>query len=210
MLSAFIITFREAVEAALIISLILGMMKTIRGESQVMIVWRGTITAVLTTLLILLGISVFGYRLENLLTGRNEILYEGVIQIGSAIFLLWTVFSLHKYFILRKGHLVASIKKTLASNEEKSLFWLVFILIFKEGLEVVLFLSSVYLTSKPQEVISGTVLALLSTLFFASIVYKTETKIPVWYAYRITSAILIIASAAFIIKGLMEISELII
>ena len=210
MLSAFIITFREAVEAALIISLILGMMKTIRWESQVMIVWRGTITAVLTTLLILLGISVFGYRLENLLTGRNEILYEGVIQIGSAIFLLWTVFSLHKYFILRKGHLVASIKKTLASNEEKSLFWLVFILIFKEGLEVVLFLSSVYLTSKPQEVISGTVLALLSTLFFASIVYKTETKIPVWYAYRITSAILIIASAAFIIKGLMEISELII
>lgn len=208
MLPAFLITFREAVEAGLIISLILGMMKSLKGENQAGIVWRGTMTAVLATLLILLGTSILGYRLENILNGRNEILYEGIINIGSGLFILWTAFSLHKFFILSKARIAANLKKTLELNEERSLFWLVFILIFKEGLEVVLFLSSVYLTTRPQDVISGVVLAIISALFFATVVYKTETKIPVWYAYRITGAILIIASGAFIIKGLMEISEL--
>lgn len=207
MLPAFLITFRESIEAALIISLIMGMAVSLREENKINIIIGGVVSALLCTVAVSAITTNIGYSLEKILNGNNEILYDGLIQIGSGIFILWTIFSLHKYFIISKAHLVKKIKQTLVGHEERNLFMLVFILIFKEGLEVALFLSAVYLTASPADVIIGMVWAILATIILGLIVYKTETKIPVRYAFKITSAILIVISAFFIIKGLMEISE---
>ena len=133
MLPAFLITFREVIEASFIVATILGILTRIGQKESIMTVWSATLMAVFASV-ILLGLgSLMGIRVQEAYTGRTEQMVEGALMITSALFITWAVFFLHNYFVSYKVRLLQKVKSTIASQKQKGLFILVFTPVFPEG-----------------------------------------------------------------------------
>lgn len=207
MLPSLLITFREVIEAALIVATILGILTRIGQQKEIKTVWLATTAASIASILLLAVGSMTGVKVHELYTGKTEQLTEGILMFISALFITWAVFFLHNYFGRYKTKLLVKLKKTVEQEEQRGLFILVFTAVFREGFEIVLFLSTVFFSSNPQQIfggfLTGTVLALLVCFGL----FKATLRMPVFYAFRVTSALLILFAANLLGRGAHELME---
>ena len=96
-LPALLITFREVLEATLIVATILTILVKLKQTKGIRNVWMGTGAAVVASLMTLVLASVAGIKLQEAYSGRTEELIEGILMIVSAVFVTWAVFFLHNY-----------------------------------------------------------------------------------------------------------------
>ncbi|MBP9691339.1 FTR1 family protein, partial [Candidatus Woesebacteria bacterium] len=207
MIPAFLITLREVIEATLIVATILGILVKLNHRKSIKTLWYATGAATLLSVLLLLGGSLFGLKMQELYTGRVEEIIEGIFMVVSAGFITWAVFFLHSYFATYKVLLLQKVKDTLEREEQKGIFMLVFTAVFREGFEIVLFLSTIYFSSEPIQIFTGfaggiTVGLLVSYLFF-----NATFRMPVYYAFRVTSILLILFAAGLLSRGIHEFAE---
>lgn len=207
MLPSFLITFREVIEASLIVATILGILTKLGGHKSIKTVWLATGAASLVSLLLLLGGSLFGLKVQELYTGKIEEFIEGILMITSAVFITWAVFFLHKYFASYKTKLLQKIKSTVEKEEQKGLFVLVFTAVFREGFEIVLFLATIYFSSNPQSIFVGFVTGATGALLVSLGLFTATLRLPIYYAFRTTSSLLILFAAGLLARGVHEFAE---
>lgn len=207
MLPSFLITFREVIEASLIVATVLGILSKLHHGKSIKVVWTATaLAAILSVALIGIG-SIAGLQLQKLYSGKVEQTTEGVLMIVSAVFITWAVFFLHKHFSRYKVELLKKVKSSLEDSELKGIFILVFTAVFREGFEIALFLSTIYFSTNPQQIFAGFGVGLLSGLLVASALFAATLKIPVFYAFRTTSVLLILFAAGLLSRGVHEFAE---
>jgi len=207
MLPAFLITFREVIEATLIVATILGILYKLNHKNSIKTVWYATGAAAALSAVLLLGGSLFGIKMQELYTGRVEEFIEGIFMVASAVFITWAVFFLHSYFGKYKVQLLQKVKKTLKEKEQKGIFLLVFTAVFREGFEIVLFLSTIYFSSDPTHIFSGFASGIIAGLLVSYLFFNATLKMPIYYAFRTTSALLIVFAAGLLARGIHEFSE---
>lgn len=207
MLPSFLITFREVIEASLIVATILGILVKLNQHKSIKTVWIATGAASLVSI-VLLGLgSLFGIKVQEIYSGKTEGLIEGVLMVTSAVFITWAVFFLHKYFAQYKTRLLTKIKTTVEKEEQKGLFILVFTAVFREGIEVVLFLSTIYFSSNPQSIFTGFAAGAVGALIISLGLFTATLRLPVFYAFRVTSILLILFAAGLLARGVHEFAE---
>ncbi|MBP7967334.1 FTR1 family protein [Candidatus Woesebacteria bacterium] len=207
MLPAFLITFREVIEASLIVATVLGILVKLKQTKGVKTVWIATIAAAgLSIILLALG-ALLGLKVQELYTGRIEELIEGILMVTSAVFITWAVFFLHNYFSNYKVKLLQKVKETVEKEEQRGLFILVFTAVFREGFEIVLFLSTIYFSSNPQQIFTGFAGGIIAGLLISFALFSATLKMPVYYAFRITSVLLILFAAGLLARGVHEFAE---
>lgn len=207
MLPALLITFREVIEASLIVATILGILVKLGQSRGIRTVWLATAAAAALSVALLGVGSVIGLKVQQLYSGRIEELTEGILMITSAVFITWAVFFLHTYFARYKTHLLQKIKATVEQEEQRGLFVLVFTAVFREGFEIVLFLSTVFFSSDPQQIFSGFVTGAVIALLISYGLFSATIKLPVFQAFRITSGLLILFAAGLLARGVHEFAE---
>ncbi len=207
MLPAFLITFREVIEASLIVATILGILVKLKQTRVVKTVWLATATATAVSFLLLGLGSLLGLKVQELYTGRTEELIEGILMTTSAIFITWAVFFLHKYFSRYKVQLLTKIKKTFENQEHKGLFLLVFTAVFREGFEIVLFLTTIYFSSNPQQIFTGFAGGLIGGLLVSIALFSATLRLPVYQAFRASSVLLIMFAAGLLTRGIHEFAQ---
>lgn len=207
MLPAFLITFREVIEASLIVATILGILRRLNQTKGIKAVWFATISAFLFSLFLLLVGSLFGLKVQELYSGRTEELIEGSLMMISALFITWAVFFLHKYFGIYKAHLLQKIKSSVEVEEQRGLFALTFAAVFREGFEIVLFLTTIYFSSSPQSIMSGFFSGAIAALIVSFGLFTATLKLPLFYAFRVTSMLLILFAAGLLARGTHEFAE---
>lgn len=206
MFAAFIITFREVIEASLIVAAISGILVKLDQKKSLRTVWMATSAAALVSIFFLIAGSIIGFSVGGLFE-KNEPYIEGSMMIISAIFITWAVFFLHKYFASSKTHLISKIKKTVEQEEQRGLFMLVFVAVFREGFEIVLFLSTIYFSSNPQSVFTGFLFGAVIALIVSFGLFTITQRLPVHYAFQATSILLILFGAGLLIRGVSEFVE---
>lgn len=207
MLPAFLITFREVIEASLIVATILGILVRLKQTKGVKTVWLATgVAAFLSMVLLGLG-SVLGVKVQEIYSGKTEEFIEGILMMASAVFITWAVFFLHKYFAQYKTRLLQKIKTTVEKEEQKGLFVLVFTAVFREGFEIVLFLSTIYFSSNPQSIFTGFLGGAVGALLVSFGLFTATLRLPVFYAFRTTSILLILFAAGLLARGVHEFAE---
>lgn len=207
MLPAFLITFREVIEATLIVATVLGILVKLKQKQSLSTVWLATATAVVLSMLLLLGGSILGVKVRQLYTGRTEELIEGILMFTSAVFITWAVFWLHKYFSRYKVALLQKVKNTVATESRLSLFILVFTAVLREGFEIVLFLSTIYLSVNPIRVFSGFGLGLVAALLVTGGLFTATLKLPVYRTIQTTTLLLVLFAAGLASRGVHEFIE---
>lgn len=207
MFPSFIITFREVIEATVIVATILGVISKLKWKQAIHTVWKATGAAVASSILLIVGASIFGFRIQQFYTGRIEETIEGILMIISAVFITWAVFFLHAFFSRQKGALMHRVKETVKAKELKGLSVLVFTAVFREGFEIALFLSSIYLSAKPTDVFLGFAGGLVGGLIVSFFFFRTTERLPIQYAFRISSILLILFAGGLIARGIHEFAE---
>src|SRR3989344_5345481 len=207
MLPAFLITLREVLEASLIVATILRILVKLNQTKGIRTVWLATGAAALVSVLLLGLGSVLGLKVQEIYSGKTEEFIEGILMITSAVFITWAVFFLHKYFSRYKVHLLKKIKEIVEKEEQKGIFILVFTAVFREGFEIVLFLSTIYFSSNPQNIFTGFMGGLIGGLLISFALFAATLKLPVYYAFRITSILLILFAAGLLSRGVHEFAE---
>ena len=207
MLPAFLITFREVIEATLIVATILGILVKLNQHNGIKTVWTATGAAVLVSVLLLAIGSFVGIKVQEIYTGKTEEFIEGVLMIISAIFITWAVFFLHTYFASYKTQLLQKLKNTVEKQEKKGLFVLVFTAVFREGIEIVLFLSTIYFSTNPQQIFTGFILGIIGGLTVSFLLFTATFRMPIYYAFKTTSILLILFAGGLLARGVHEFAE---
>jgi len=207
MIPSFLITFREVIEASLIVAAILGILSKLGDKKGMRTVWWASGSAALVSSFLLIIGSLFGLRIQQIYRGRTEEIIEGILMIISAVFITWAVFFLHNYFGKYKTKLLQKIKKNVQQEEQKGLFLLAFTAVVREGFEIVLFLSTVFFSASPQKILAGFSAGALSALLVSWGLFTATLRLPIFYAFRITSTLLILFAAGLLARGVHEFTE---
>lgn len=207
MMPSFLITLREVIEASLIVATILGILTKLHQKKSIRTVWTATGLAAALSITLLGVASVFGIKIQEIYSGRIEEFIEGILMATSAVFITWAVFFLHTYFAKYKTHLLVKIRDTVRNGEKKALFWLVFTAVFREGFEIVLFLSTIFFSSNPRAIFTGFAGGLVGGLLISLGLFAATLRLPVRYAFRTTSILLILFAAGLFARGVHEFTE---
>ena len=210
MLPTYLLSLREGLEAALIIGIVLGAVHKIRRGDLSPAVWFGTGSAVAVSLLIAVVLTMFGMSLE----GAAEEIFEGITMLLAAGILTWMIFWMGKQARFLKGELEAGVSKAVASTGKRAVFWLAFVAVVREGIELAIFLTAAFFVTDAGQVntnllptVAGTLLGLGTAALLGWMIFATTTRLDLRRFFQVTGILLLLFAAGLVAHGVHEFNE---
>ena len=204
--AAFLITLREGIEAALLISIILAYLNAIGRRDRHGVVWAGVGGAVVLSLVI--GGVIFAVA-GGLSHTASEV-FEGLASYLAVGVLTWMIFWMRRNSIRIKGELQERIDVALASGSALGLSALAFLVVGREGLETALFLFSAFRASAETPAgltILGALLGLALAVGLGILVYRGGIRLNLRTFFRVTGALILVVAASLLVYGTHELLE---
>jgi high-affinity iron transporter len=203
MITSILLSLREGLEAALIIGIVLGALRRTGRSDLNRPLWAGVLSAVIISLLSALLLRAVDKELK----GTAEQIFEGVTLLLSAGVLTWMIFWMRTESRSMKSVLVRKVN--LAANQVGggALYFLAFIAVLREGIELALYLSAASLTSGGVQTLLGTSIGLLSASLLGYLIYATTLRLNLQRFFTITGVILILFAAGLIARSVVEFNQ---
>jgi high-affinity iron transporter len=106
-----------------------------------------------------------------------------------------------------KGQIEGKVGLLAGEDARLGLFFFVFLMVLREGVETVLILSAVSLNSTELMSFLGTLAGVIVAVFFGVMFVKGSVRINLQKFFRVTTVILFFVAAQLLISGLHELSE---
>lgn len=203
MLAAGLITFREGLEAALIVGIVLGYLRKIGRPDRRGYVWGGVMAAAIASLGVALGLQAIGARF----TGRAEEIFEGTTMFLAVGVLTWMIFWMRYQARYIKVALERDIQVAVTAGQNWALFGLAFIAVFREGLETALFLSAAAFVSAATSTLWGGLLGLGVALLVGYLIFAMAVRLDLKRFFDVTSVLLLLFAAGLLAHGVHEFQE---
>lgn len=201
MIASFIITFRETLEIALIVGIVLSYLIKTKQSKYNNIVYLAIISGIVASII---GALVFDSLLGGF-TGKSEEIFEGTIMLIGAILLTTMIL-----WMMKQRHLAQELKQKVSDEITKAskagLFLLVFVAVLREGIETVIFLGAASFVSENNNLI-GALLGLVGAIFLGYAIFVGSMKINLKKFFNITSVLLILFAGGLVAHGVHELQE---
>jgi len=201
MISALLVALREGVEAALVVGIVLVYLNRTGRRALKNYAWGGVVLACLASI----GAALLLQRLAI-----SEDGFEGVLMlIASALVVTMIWWMNHVARSLRK-HIEERVENyaqrtTLAAGLGIGAF--VFLMVVREGAELVLILRAVELSSTGIQIWIGTLLGIAIAVAVGIFFFEGTLRIPLHRFFAATSIILIVVAFQLALTGVHELSE---
>lgn len=206
MLSTFIISLREFLEVFLIIGVFLGISKKLKLKREKEILLAATV-GILTAIISPVVVFVLGAKAKFILNEENAELLEAYLMVFSGFFIAYVIFSLHKFFVLKRSQTIISAHQKLQKNIfDLSLFITIIFFIMREGFEIALFTATVSLFSQFTENIYGLLLGLSTAGLAGFLTFFAYTKFPIAKLFKITEYGIVVLGASLVKNGISELA----
>ena len=206
MLEALVITLREGLEAALVVGIVFAYLaRTGRNELR-RYVWLGLVAAVLASIGGALLFQWIG------LDPENEV-YEGTVMLVAAAFVATMVVWMWRTGRTLRAEIENKVARTLNAQFSRRTAWgmaaFVFLMVFREGIEAVLFLTALSATigANPLNNIVGGTIGLILAALFGTLLAKGTLRVNLKRFFSATSFVLLVLVAKLIANGLHEFLE---
>ncbi len=203
MLAAALVTFREGLEAALIVGIVVGYLKKVGRLDRQGYVWGGVLAAVLASLGVALGLQLIGVQLS----GRGEEIFEGAAMLLATAVLTYMIFWMRYQSRFIKVALERDVQMALSTGQNWALAGLTFIAVFREGVETVLFLSAAAFVAAAGETLWGGLLGLVAAMLVGWLIFATTVRLDVKRFFDVTSVLLLLFAAGLFAHGVHELQE---
>lgn len=203
MLASLLLSLREGLEAALVIGIVLGVLLKLKRTDLNKTVWAGASVAVIASLLAAVTLNLLGMKFE----GRGEAIFEGVAMLLAAGVLTWMIFWMHNSAGKLAQEIEEKTKGAVKGNGKKALFSLAFLAVFREGIELALFLLAVQKTASPFQTFMGAILGLSGAVILGVFLFNSTRKLNLSSFFKVTNVLLIIFAAGLVGYGVHELNE---
>jgi len=197
LIAEFTIGFREVLEAALVIGIILGYLKKTNQTEHNNRVYVGIAAGVLASIFTAFAFNALAVQFE----GAAEALFEGSVMIIAAVVLTWMIFWMRK-----QKQITQNIQKAVDKSLAGGLTALAFVAVYREGFETVLFLNALAFSSKTDPLL-GALLGMLAAVFLGFVVYEIGIRLNVKIFFKTTSVLLVLFAAGLVAHGIHEFQE---
>jgi high-affinity iron transporter len=213
MLPSYLLSLREGLEAALIIGIVFGALSKIRRTDLIPALWFGTLAAIGVSILSAVLLTTFGLSLE----GPAEKIYEGITMLIAAGILTWMIFWMSKQARNIKGDLEEGVNKAATSNAtgKRAIFWLAFIAVAREGVELAVFITAAFFVGNNENVglntiqtLAGVVLGLGTAFLLGWSLFATAVRLDLRRFFQVTGIMLILFAAGLVAHGIHEFNEI--
>ncbi|MBI5943143.1 MAG: FTR1 family protein [Chloroflexi bacterium] len=213
MVSSYLLSLREGLEAALIIGIVLGALRKVRRTDLAPALWLGTLAATGVSVLAAVLLTLFGLSLE----GPAEKIYEGITMFLAAGILTWMIFWMSGQARNLKGELEDGVNKAATGYAagKNSIFWLAFVAVVREGVELALFITAAFFAGNNEQVgantiqtLAGVVLGLGTAVLLGWSLLASTVRLDLRRFFQVTGLLLILFAAGLVAHGIHEFNEI--
>lgn len=202
--AALLITLREGLEAALVISIILAYLRHLRRTDKRKVVWWGTAAAIVASLAA--GWVIFSVAGE--LDEEAEEMFEGLATLSAVGVLTWMIFWMRRQGARIRSELQERVDSALLGGGV-ALASLAFVVVLREGLETALF---VFAAAKATAVqsgsagaqVAGAVLGLAIAFVLGFLIYQGGIKLNLRTFFKVTGGLLLVVAAGLFAFSIHE------
>jgi high-affinity iron transporter len=196
MLAAAIVVFREVLEAALVVCVILAALRGVKGGFTN--IFGGIGLGVLGSLLV----ALFTEQLAQAFAGHGQELFGAAVLFTVTGLLAWHIIWMHKH----GREMMQDMQKMSAEVREGTrpmiaLVIAVALAVLREGSEIVLFLYGMMTSGKTGDVLGGLALGLSGGIAAGFVLYLGFVKLPLKQLFRATNVLLALIAAGMAARG---------
>ncbi|MBL6983469.1 MAG: FTR1 family protein [Anaerolineales bacterium] len=202
MFPSLLLSLREGLEAALIIGIVLGVLNRLNQPHLKPVVWQGAAAAIVAAVLVGIGLNLLGMEFE----GKAEEIFEGLATLFAAGVLTWMILWMQKQGKHLKANLESETSQALSSGK-RALFTLAFIAVFREGLELAIFLLATSFVAEGSLTLIGAAIGLVSAVILGWILFSSTRRLSLRGFFQVTNILLILFAAGLVAYGVHELNE---
>ncbi|MCH8902525.1 MAG: FTR1 family protein [Bacteroidetes bacterium] len=201
MLQSFVVTLRETLEAALIVGIVLSYLAKIKQTQYNKLIFISVGAGILASIIFAFVFTQLASGFE----GRNEEIFEGVTMLITVVFLTFMIL-----WMLRNKQISTDLQNKIdvavKGSYKYGLFILVFIAIFREGIETVLYLWGIDRVNDGINIISA-LSGIVVAIVLGYIIFRTSLRVNLKVFFNLTSTLLIFFAAGLLAHGVHELQE---
>jgi len=198
--AAFLITFREGLEAALIVGILFAAMKALGAQKKNFVVWLGVLVGLLLSFIFAWAFATFTTGFQ----GTIEKLYEGILMLVAAGIITHLIFWMRK----EGKNITKNLKQKVKDHLDTGSLWMIgtlaAIAVAREGIETVIFFQALFVQSGEQISIMSGILGVLSAVVLACIIFFSTRNVPIGKLFNYLSYFLILIAAGLVAHGIVE------
>jgi len=203
-LATYLIGLREGIEAAIIISILVGYVVKLDERQQVGKILTGAGLAVLLALGIGFGLS----GLETEVSDQAEITITGTTSLLAVFFVTWMIFWMAKQSRAMASHLRAQVDAAV-TRSSWSLATVAFLAVVREGVETsILLWSTAKSAGGGATVFGGAFLGLATAALVGYLMYRGSLKFNPGTFFKITGGYLVVIAGGVFSYAIGEFQEL--
>jgi len=190
MFATAVIVFREVIEAALIVAVVLGASRGIAGRGR----WVGAGIGLGLTGAAL--VAVFADLITSAFSGNGQELLNAGILLAAVGMLAW-----HNIWMSSHGRTLANEVRSVGQDVQSgrrpltALLFITFAAVMREGSEVVLFLWAIGTGGGGGEMVVGGLLGLGAGVLVGVLMYRGLLKIPLRHFFTVTGWLVLLIAA---------------
>ncbi|WP_144501325.1 FTR1 family iron permease [Bacillus nitratireducens] len=205
-LQAFLITFREVLEALLIVGIITTYLKRTDSKQYVKYVWLGAGLAVVASYIVAL---VFQVVFTGFAAMGSEMYLKISIIFVSAILLTQMVFWMAEHSKNMKENMESKMSQYITAGNIVGMVVHSFLVVLREGVETVFFFAAITggnigEAMKGWGAISGLLVAAVVSYVF----FKGTMRISLKVFFRVTGAFIVLIAAGLLVQGISMLQDL--
>ena len=201
MLSALLLALREGVEAALVVGIVLVYLNRTGRRALTGYVWGGVILAVLASFAA--AVLLDRWRV-------SEDGFEGLLMLVASALVISMIVWMNRVARHLKKHIEDRVE-AYAQKSTRAGGWaigaFVFMMVVREGAELILILRAVELSSAGVQVWIGTAIGIAIAVAVGLFFFQGTLRIPLHRFFKATSAILMVVAFQLALTGIHELSE---
>lgn len=203
MAPAFLLSLREGLEAALIVSVTMSVLARTRRTELLPASWLGVALAAGVSVLTALALSWIGAELE----GPAEEVFEGTTMIFAAVLLTWMILWMRAQGRQIQQRLEADIRRTALAGHRRAIFAITFLAVLREGVETALFLTAASFRADAAATLFGGLGGLTASAILGWGLYKTTLRLDLRRFFQVTGFLLLLFAAGLVAQGVHEFNE---
>src|ERR1700690_2011908 len=201
MLSALLLALREGVEAALVVGIVLVYLNRTGRRALTGYVWGGVILAVLASFAAALLLDRWKVSEDG---------FEGLLMLVASALVVSMIVWMNRVARQLKKHIEERVEE-YAKKSTRAGGWaigfFVFMMVVREGAELILILRAVELSSAGVQVWIGTAVGIAIAVAVGLFFFQGTLRIPLHRFFKATSAILMVVAFQLALTGIHELSE---
>jgi high-affinity iron transporter len=141
------------------------------------------------------------------LEGTTEQIFEGATLLLAAGVLTWMIFWMRRQSGKMRSELESKVNQAVNLSGAGALYFLAFISVLREGIELALYLTAASLTSTGVQTLLGTAIGLFTACLLGYLLYNTTLHLNLQRFFQVTAVILILFAAGLIAHSVAEFNQ---